>query len=88
MARAVIVLVIMVVEVVALFVLLMSKDNKNGYAVRCVGNGIFCGIAISHLIPISVLYIGAISDILFNFVFAIGFAYFSYGNYKRWKNAK
>lgn len=81
-------LVIAVVEVAMLFVLLMSKNNKNGYAVRCVGNGIFCGIAISHTIPISVLYTGNVLDVLFNLVFTIGFAYFSYDNYKRWKNAK
>lgn len=81
-------LVIAVVEAAILFVLLMSKSNKNGYATRCVGNGIFCGIAIYRLVPISVLYIGTVLDILFNLVFAIGFAYFSYDNYKLWKNAK
>lgn len=80
--------VIAVVEVTALFVLLTSDNIKNKYTARCVCYGIFCGIAISHLIPISVLYIGTVLDILLNLVFAIGFAYFSYDNYKLWKNAK
>lgn len=80
--------VIAVVEVAALFVLLTSENIKNKYAARCVCDGIFCGIAISHLVPISMLYIGTVFDILCNIVFAIGFAYFSYDNYKRWKNVK
>lgn len=80
--------IILVIEIVALCVAIASDNSKTGYAVRCVVDGIFLGATATHLIPGTALYTGTTLDFAFNAVFAVVFAYFTYDNYKLWKNAK
>lgn len=80
--------VITVVEIVALLAVLVADQSREGYAIRCIADGIFLGVAATHLVPGTALYVGTTSDLAFNAVFAFGFAYFLFYNYKRWKNAK
>lgn len=80
--------VMLIAEVVALFAILVSDNSKTGYAVRCVADGVFFGVAATHLVPCTELYTGTMLDIALNIVYGLGFAYFSYNNYKCWKNAK
>lgn len=80
--------VAMLIKIVALFVMLTTESNKKGYAIRCVVDGIFFGDAITHLIPGSVMYTGTSSDLMFYLLFAFGFGYFLFDNYKLYKNAR
>ena len=80
--------IIIVFEIVALFALIVADKTKNGYAILCIVDGISIGIAATHLIPGTSLYIGTTFDIVFNAVFGVCFAYFLISHYKLWKNAK
>lgn len=80
--------IVLIIEIVALCIVLVSDNSKTGYAIRCVVDGIFLGSSAAHLVPGTALYDGTMLDLVFNAVFAIMFAYFTYDNYKRWKNAK
>lgn len=88
MASEIFVFVVMLIKITALPVLFASKEDKKGYAVRCVVDGIFLGDAITHLIPGSAMYTGTQSDFMFYLFFAVGFAYFMIDSYKKWKDAK
>lgn len=88
MINDVIVVVFMFVELVALILFITSKRDKKGFAIRCITDSLFLGCAIAHLIPCSALFYNTTFDIVLNIVFAVGFAYFLYCDYKSWKNAK
>lgn len=81
-------IIVLIIEIAALSAILVSDNSKTGYAIRCVADGALLGVAATHLIPGTELYIGTTLDIVLNIVYAFGFAFFSYGNYKCWKNAK
>lgn len=76
------------IEIVALCLILVSDNSKDGYAIRCIVNGIFLNLSVAHLIPGTALYYGTTLELAFSAVSAIVFAYLTYGNYKHWKNKK
>lgn len=88
MVNAIFPTVAMLIKIAALLVMLTTKSNKNGYAIRCVVDGIFLGDSVAHLIPGSALYTGTESDLVFYLLFACGFTYFLIDNYKLYKNEK